>query len=62
MVQGKEKTMNEKREIILQLRKTFSIRKISRDLHVHRPIVRAIRDAAEVRGWLNPNRFFAGKT
>lgn len=55
MVQGKEKTMNEKREIILQLRKTFSIRKISRDLHVHRPIVRAIRDAAEVRGWLNPN-------
>jgi hypothetical protein len=55
MVQGKEKTMNEKREIIFHLRKTTSIRKVSRDLQVHRPIVRAIRDAAEALGWPNPN-------
>jgi transposase len=55
MVQGKEKTMNEKREIILLLRKSISIRKISRDLHIHRSIVRALRDSVETLGWLDPN-------
>lgn len=55
MVQGKEKTMNDIKEVIIQLRKKSSVRKINRDLHIHRPIVRVIRDAAEARGWLNPN-------
>ena len=35
MVQGKEKTMSDKREIIVLLRKGYSIRKIGRELGVH---------------------------
>ena len=54
MVQGKEKTMLDKREILLQLRKGYSIRKVSRDLKVHRDIVRSVYRTAHHYGWANP--------
>jgi transposase len=54
MPQGREKTMIEKREILLALRRQDSIRKIHRNLHVHRRIIRVIHDAAAKKGWLNP--------
>lgn len=47
--------MMEKRDILLALRKQHSIRRISRELHVHRPIVRAIHATAARKGWLNPS-------
>lgn len=53
MVQGKEKTMLEKREILLQLRNGHSIRKISRSLGVHRNIIRLIQKAAYTHGWMD---------
>lgn len=46
--------MMEKRDVLIALRKQHSIRKISRDLHVHRTIIRTIYAAAAKRGWLNP--------
>jgi transposase len=54
MVQGKEKTVLDQREILLQLRKGWSIRKVSRDLGVHRDIIRPIHRAACTYGWINP--------
>lgn len=47
--------MTEKRDILLALRKQHSIRKVSRELRVHRPIVRSIHATAAKRGWLNPS-------
>lgn len=55
MVQGKEKTMLEKRQILIQLRLGISARKVSRDLSIHRNIITAIRAEAVKKGWLNPN-------
>lgn len=55
MVQGKEKTVIEQREILLQLRKGYSIRKVSRDLRVHRDVIRPIHRAANTYGWINPD-------
>lgn len=47
--------MMEKRDILIALRKQHSIRKIGRDLHVHRTVIRAIHDDAARNGWLNPD-------
>jgi transposase len=55
MTQGKEKTMLEKRQALIQLRLGNSVRKVSRDLNIHRDIVTAIRVEATKNGWLNPN-------
>ncbi len=55
MVQGREKTVLEKRTILLQLRKGCSIRKINRELGVHRDVIRPIHRAACLHGWINPN-------
>ena len=55
MVQGKEKTVLDKREILLQLRKNYSIRKVSRELGVHRDVIRSIYSAACKYGWVNPS-------
>jgi transposase len=55
MVQGKEKTMQEKRQVLIQLRKGDSVRKVSRDLRMHRSIVSSIYKDAIKNGWLNPN-------
>lgn len=52
MVQGREKTMSEKRDIILRLRSGHSIRKISRELGVHRTIIRSVQRLAAKEGWL----------
>lgn len=53
MVQGKEKTMSEKRDIILRLRSGHSIRKIGRELGVHRTVIRSVHRLAAEKGWLN---------
>lgn len=55
MVQVREKTMIEKREILILLRKKLSIRKISNELNVHRRVIRIIRAEAVKKDWLNPN-------
>jgi transposase len=52
MVQGKEKTVVEKREILIQLRKGYSIRKISRNLRVHRDVIRLVQRTASQLNWL----------
>lgn len=53
MVQGRKKTMLEKKDIILRLRSGHSIRKINRELGVHRTIIRSIQRLAVEKGWLN---------
>lgn len=50
--------MSEKKEILLLLRKGMSIRKVSRELHVHRTVVRKIHDTAARKNWLNQNTPF----
>src|ERR1700722_7801177 len=55
MTQGRRKSMAEKREILIELKKGSSIRKISRELHVHRDIIRSLVDIAETQGWLHPD-------
>lgn len=55
MAQGRKKSMIEKREILLALRRQDSIRKIHRKLRVHRRIIRAIHETATKKGWLNPS-------
>jgi transposase len=55
MVQGKEKTVVEKREILLHLRKGLSIRKISRSLKVHRDVIRHVQRTAAEHGWIDPS-------
>jgi transposase len=55
MVQGKEKTMLEKREILVQLRKGYSIRKVSRNLGMHRGVIRLIQKEAHAHGWISPD-------
>lgn len=47
--------MTDKREILILLRKKYSIRKISQELNIHRKTVRSIRTAAIKKDWLNPN-------
>jgi transposase len=55
MVQGKEKTMAEKRQILIELRKGTPIRKISRELRVHRDVIRTLIIVAASQNWLNPS-------
>jgi transposase len=55
MVQGREKTMLEKREIISRLRRGVSIRRIAKEGGVHRTIVRSLYRLAAENGWLSPN-------
>ena len=55
MTQGREKSMVEKRQILIELRKGSSIRKISRKLHVHRDIIRSLAEIANAQGWLHPD-------
>lgn len=55
MVQGKEKSVAEKRQILIELRKGLSIRSIARELRVHRDIIRSLIKVASVQGWLDPN-------
>lgn len=55
MIQGKEKTMTEKKQILIDLRKGIPIRRISREQKVHRDIIRAILKVAKLQGWLNPD-------
>ena len=47
--------MAEKRQILIELRKGSSIRKISSALHVHRDIIRSVVDVANTQGWLHPD-------
>lgn len=47
--------MAEKRQILIELRKGSSIRKVSHALHVHRDIVRSVVDVANTQGWLHPD-------
>lgn len=47
--------MTEKRRILIELKKGETIRKISRELHVHRDIVRSLVEVANAQGWLHPN-------
>lgn len=54
MVQGREKTMSEKRDIILRLRSKHSIRKINREVGAHRSIIRSLHRLAAEKGWLDP--------
>ena len=53
MVQGKEKSMAEKRQILIELRKGSPIRRISRELRVHRDIIRSLIEIASKQGWLD---------
>lgn len=55
MTQGKRKSMAEKRQILIELKKGNSIRKISRALHIHRDVVRSVVDVANKKGWLHPD-------
>ena len=55
MVQGKEKTMAEKRQILIELRKGSAIRKISRELRVHRSIIRSLMEISKKEGWMHPD-------
>jgi Integrase core domain len=55
MTQGRRRSVAEKRQILIELRKGSSIRKVSRALHVHRDIVRSVIDVANIRGWLHPD-------
>ena len=47
--------MAEKRQILIELKKGTSIRKVSRALRVHRDIVRSVVDVANVQGWMHPD-------
>ena len=47
--------MAEKRQILIELKKGNSIRKVSRALRVHRDIVRSVVDIANVQGWMHPD-------
>ena len=55
MVQGKEKSMAEKRQILIELRKGSAIRKISRELRVHRDIIRSLIEIGTKEGWMHPD-------
>lgn len=47
--------MAEKRQILIELKKGRAIRQISRELRVHRDIIRTLIDMGSAEGWLNPN-------
>jgi transposase len=55
MTQGRRRSVAEKRQILIELKKGSSIRKVSRALHIHRDIVRSVVDVANTRGWLHPD-------
>jgi transposase len=55
MVQGKEKSMAEKRQILIELRKGSPIRRISRELRVHRDIIRSLIEIGTKEGWMDPS-------
>jgi transposase len=55
MTQGRRISVAEKRQILIELRKGSSIRKVSRALHVHRDIVRSVVDVANFQDWLHPD-------
>jgi transposase len=54
-MKGKEKSMTEIRNIIQRLRAGQSNRLIQKELHVHRSIIRKLRDLASTHQWLNPD-------
>lgn len=54
MSKGKKTHMQKIRESIYRMRLQHSLRQISRDLQIHRVILRNIRNVAEKHGWLNP--------
>lgn len=47
--------MAEKRQILIELKKGSSIRKVSCTLHVHRDVVRSVVDVANTHGWMHPD-------
>jgi hypothetical protein len=55
MTQGRKKSVAEKRQILIELKKGSSIRKVSCALHVHRDIVRSVVDVANTHGWMHPD-------
>lgn len=53
-MKGREKSMTEIRKIIQRLRSGQSNRQIHKALHVHRPLIRDLKDLATAHHWLNP--------
>jgi transposase len=56
MTKGRKIHMQKIRECIYRIRLQHSLRRISKDLHVHRTILRNIRNVAQQRDWLDSTR------